>query len=100
MSEWRPIETRPDEGEFYAYDPISGTQDVCRASVNDVYDYIDKVNGTPFTTRRGKVGERKSCDAVQSDGEYGPYEDQFQGDRATHWAPLLPNPNITLDAQS
>ncbi len=92
--EWMPIETRPDEGEFLAYDPVSGKQDVCYATTTDVFGHVDGLtqSGRPFTTRRGKIGTRKSCSATQSDGEYGPYDEDFQGERATHWKPLDPPP--------
>lgn len=91
---WHPIETRPDEGEFLAYDPISDKQDVCYATTEDVFGCIDglTISGKPFTTKRGKIGKRNSCEATQSDGEYGPEDDDFQGGRATHWQPLPPKP--------
>lgn len=65
MTEWKTIDSRPPEGEFLAYDPVSGKQDVCRAVVGN-----------------------SLCEAVQQDGEYGADADEFQGVRATHWAPL------------
>lgn len=93
---WKPIETRPDDGEFLAYDPVSKKQDVCYATTEDVYGYLDvTVSGRPYSSDRGKVGSRKSCSPVQSDGEYGPDHDEFQGGRATHWQPL-PEPPLEL----
>jgi hypothetical protein len=89
--EWHPIETRPDEGEFLAWDPIASKADVCHATTAEIWDYLDKTaTGRPFTTRRGRVDERKSCEAVQQDGEYGPDDDEFQGYRATLWAKIEP----------
>lgn len=79
MDEWQLIETRPDEGEFLAWDPGARKQDVCVPTIVSIYE------------KRVKVGERKSCEAAQSDGVYGPYDDEFQGDCATHWRPL-PSP--------
>ena len=68
MSEWQPIETCPEDGEFLAYDPVAGKQDVC----------------TFWAEIRGK----RYVLAVQLDGEYGPGDHEFMGDRATHWMPL------------
>ena len=94
MMDWLPIETRPEGGEFLAYDPISGKQDVCYADTLAIYGYLDVTqSGTPFSTRRGKIGERPSCEAVQQDGEWGPSDSDFQGDRATHWMPLPAPPS-------
>lgn len=91
---WQPIETRPDEGEFYAWDPIARKQDVCYGTMTDVYGYLDTtISGKPFSSARGKVGIRKSCEASQQDGEFGPEDDEFQGSRATHWHPLLDSPS-------
>lgn len=88
------MNTRPDEGEFLAYDPVSGKQDVCHAVTRDIYGHLDlKPSGSPLTTTRGKIGCLKSCEAVQQDGEYGPMEDEFHGDRATVWMPLPPPPH-------
>lgn len=93
MSEWKPIDTRPEEGEFIAYDPVSGKQDVCYAVTTDVYGYLNVTSsGRPYSSDRGKIGTRKSCEASQTDGEYGPDDDDFQGDRATHWMPLQEPP--------
>lgn len=73
---WQPIETAPrDKSEFLAYDPISKTFDVCT-----MQDWSN-VKGPWWV-----------CYPVQSDGECGPFEDEFQGMRATHWMPLPPAP--------
>mgnify|MGYP001009841731 CR=1 FL=1 len=87
--EWQPIETRPEEGEFLAWDPVARKQDVCCATYENIYGALDvTVSGIPFSSRRGKIGVRPSCRATQFDGELGPDDDEFQGDRATHWQPL------------
>lgn len=97
MSEWQEIETCPDEGEFLAYDPVSGKQDVCTMIIESVYGPLDlTTTGIPYTSRRAKVGTRRSCTQVQEDYEYGPDDDQFQGERATHWMPL-PTPPKTSE---
>jgi hypothetical protein len=90
---WLKIETRPDEGEFLAWDPVARKQDVCRATMENIYaDVRLDFTRDPFLSRREKIGQRKSCEAAQMDGEFGPDDDEFRGDRATHWAPLLPPP--------
>lgn len=92
---WRPIETRPDEGEFLAWDPVAQKQDVCIACTEAIYGHLDMTkSGRPFSSRRREIGKRNSCYSTQSDGEYGPSDDEFQGDRATHWAPL-PEPPVS-----
>lgn len=89
--EWKPIETRPDEGEFLAWDPIAKKADVCVSSVEEIYGYMDTtVTGRPITTRVGRTGSRKSCRSTQSDGEYGPEKEDFQGERATLWCAIEP----------
>jgi hypothetical protein len=90
---WLPIESRPDEGEFLAYDPISGKQDVCHATTRTVYErFFDADSSFPGILGTRKVAEIRSCEASQYDGEYGPSDDEFEGDRATHWMPLPPPP--------
>jgi Protein of unknown function (DUF551) len=63
---WADIETAPKDGtEFLAFD---GVAKKCGVAVwSTVWEHFD---------------------IVQSDGEYGPDEDQFQGARITHWMPL------------
>lgn len=91
---WKTIDTRPDEGESIAYDPVSKKQDVCYATTEDTYGYLDVTSsGVPYSDKRGKVGSRKSCSAAQCDGEYGPDHDEFMGRRATHWQPLPEPPS-------
>jgi hypothetical protein len=72
MSKWQKMDTRPDEGEFLAWDPVAKKQDVCHAT-------SELKNGVWIIL---------SCEASQYDGEYGPYMDEFRGERATHWMPL------------
>jgi hypothetical protein len=64
----RPIKSCPKDGsEFLAYDPIADKFDVCLW----------------FT------GFGISClCSTQSDGEWGPFDDDFQPERATRWWPL------------
>ena len=67
---WQPIDTAPTDGsEFLAYDPVAKKFDVC-------------------VMHESVVGLGWVCHATQSDGEYGPYEDEFHGHRATLWASL------------
>lgn len=70
MIEWQPIETAPKDGtEILAFDPVADKCDVC---------YM----------------QRSRIWSTQSDGEYGPDDDEFQATRATHWMPL-PKPPVT-----
>jgi len=78
---WKPIETRPEDGEFLAWDPVSGKQDVCQSILK-----MRIVDGKACY-------DVPSCAAVQQDSEYGPDEDEFQGHRATHWMPLSSPPD-------
>lgn len=74
MTEWQPIETAPRDGtEFLAYDIQAKKQDVCHWSKN--FEWFE---------------------AVQSDGETGPWFGEFGRDREdiTHWQPL-PAPPTT-----
>jgi hypothetical protein len=58
---WFAIETAPRDGtEFLAYDETTGKMDVC------VMEFF--------------LGEWRA-DAVQSDGEYGPFPGDFGGDK-------------------
>lgn len=80
MSEWRPIETAPTDGtEFLAYDAKAGKMDVAYAA-------SIKMDGGDFFR----------VYAVQSDGEYGPSDDEFgyASNSITHWMPL-PKPPVS-----
>lgn len=71
---WQPINTAPrDKSEFLAYDPVAKKYDVC--TMED------------WSNMRG---EWWVCYPTQSDGEYGPCDDDFKYDRATLWMPLPP----------
>ena len=69
---WQPIDTCPkgEDDEFLAYDPVSDKFDVCY--------WLDMTYGGVCST--------------QSCGEYGPMEDEFNADRATHWQALPAKP--------
>lgn len=67
---WQPIETAPRDGtEFLAYSTRCGKCDVVVWRDFGSYGYFDP---------------------VQSDGECGPFENEFGygSDDATHWMPL------------
>lgn len=66
---WQPIETAPRDGtEFLAYDAHAKKMDVC--------EWIDS--------------RSVHIQPVQSDGDYGPSEDDFgyHLSAITHWMPL------------
>lgn len=76
MSDWQLIGTAPkDESEFLAYDSVSKKQDVAQWH--------------EWGAGRGYFR------AVQSDSEYGPYEDEFghKSENITHWMPLPEPPS-------
>lgn len=78
MSAWQPIATAPDDkSDFLAYDPVSDCFDVAFA----------------FRKRNGKL----VVTSPQYESEDGPFPDEFDGARATHWMPLPEAPTAYVE---